>query len=77
MRALQRRIGFGVLDRVAGFVRGDPQRGDRRRVVNVRRKTKPFVASDRNGRRGNRSFRPPRRHGSAPPGESRGPPPRR
>ncbi len=40
---LQRRIGFGVLNGVAGFVRGDAERGDRWRVVNVRRKAKPLV----------------------------------
>ena len=40
---LQRRVGFGVLNGVAGFVRGDAKRSDRRRVVNVRRQAKRLL----------------------------------
>ena len=40
MRAFKRRVSFRVLNGVPGFVRGNAERGDRRRVVNVARKAK-------------------------------------
>ena len=40
---LQRRVSLGVLNRVAGFVRGDAERGDRRRLIDVAGKAKPLL----------------------------------
>ena len=43
MRAFSGRVGPGVLDGVAGFVRGDAERSHRRCVVNVAGKAKPLL----------------------------------
>ena len=40
---LQRGIGFGVLDSVAGLVRGDAERSDRRCLIDVAGKTEPLL----------------------------------
>ena len=43
MRAFKRRVRFCMLNGVPGFVRGDPERRDRRGVVNIAGKAELFL----------------------------------
>ena len=66
-----------MLNGVPGFVRGDAERSDRRRVVNVRRKAKRFLRRIVMVAEEIIRFDDLRRHESAPPAKFPAPLPRR